>query len=248
MVIKISKAAIKYWEMKALENGTAEIYMYGEISSYDYWEEDITPTNFKKDLDALGEIKTLNIYINSPGGSVFAGQAIYNIIKRHPAKVNMHVDGLAASIASIILMAGDTITIPSNAMIMIHDPWNIAMGNARDMRKMADDLDNIAKSLIAVYVEKTGLSEEEITGMMNAETWLTGKEAVEKGFADHVESEKAIAACLKDGILNINNQAMDFSRFKNAPKIMVSNQVNTEVPAAPTADEIELVALELAFS
>ena len=230
--------------MKALADGIGEIYIYGEISSYDYWEEDITPTNFKEDLDALGEIDTLNIYINSPGGSVFAGQAIYNIIKRHSAKIIVYVDGLTASIASIIAMAGDKIVIPSNAMLMIHNPWNIAIGNSADFRKMADDLDKIGESLVAVYVEKTGLSEDEIRAMMDAETWLTGKEALEKGFADEVEEEKLIAASLNDGVLSINNQSMDLSKFKNAPKFFVSNSITDPEPKSELTEK-EKLSLEL---
>lgn len=232
--------------MKALDDGVGEICIYGEISSYDYWEEDVTPTNFKKDLDALGEIDTLNIYINSPGGSVFAGQAIYNIIKRHKANVIVYVDGLAASIASIIAMAGNKIIIPSNAMLMIHNPWNIAIGNSADFRKMADDLDKIGESLVAVYVERTGLSEDEIKTMMDNETWLTGKESLEKGFADEVEEEKLIAASLNDGVLSINNQSMDLSKFKNAPKFFVSNNItNQEAKLELTEKEILSLELEL---
>ncbi|BEP28808.1 head maturation protease, ClpP-related [Helicovermis profundi] len=231
--------------MKKLDAGVGEICIYGEISSYDFWEEDITPTNFKKDLDALGEIDTLNIYINSPGGSVFAGQAIYNIIKRHSANVIVYIDGLAASIASIIAMAGDKIVIPSNAMIMIHNAWTIHAGNADDFRKVADDLDKIGESLVAVYVKRTGLSEEEIKSMMDVETWLTGKEAIEKGFADEVEEEKQIAASLNKGILNINNQSMDLSRFKNAPKFFINNVLEKELQNQNELNEKEILSLKL---
>ena len=236
--------------MKALDNKVGEIYIYGEIANYDFWNEDTTPTNFKSDLDGLGEVENLNLYINSPGGSVFAGQAIYSMIKRHGAKVTVYVDGLAASIASVIAMAGDKIIIPSNAMLMIHNPWTISAGNSSEFRKLADDLDKIAESLVSVYQSKTGLEEAEIISMMNEETWLTGKEALEKGFADEVEEDKKIAASLDDGIFNINNQTMDLSMFKNAPKFIVTKNEAPEkkdpvIEAEDKSEEKKMLSLEL---
>ncbi|KMM55666.1 Clp protease ClpP, partial [Bacillus glycinifermentans] len=111
----------KFWEIKAAKNDakTGEIYIYSEISSAQFWGDEVTAQTFKEDLDGLGEVSALNIYINSPGGSVFEGNSIYNIIKRHKAHVNVYVDGLAASIASVIAMSGDTIFMPANAMMMI---------------------------------------------------------------------------------------------------------------------------------
>ena len=122
-----------------------------EISNETRWGDEVTPKQFKDDLDALGEINTLNVYINSPGGSVFAGQTIYSMLKRHKAKVHVYIDGLAASIASLIAMAGDKVIMPKNAMMMIHSPWTFAAGNAQEFRKIADDMDKIRESMVVAY-------------------------------------------------------------------------------------------------
>src|SRR5690554_544642 len=134
--------------MKKIDDKTGELILYGEISDYTWWGDEVTPKQFKEDLDALGDIDILNVYINSPGGDVFAGQAIYSMLKRHKAYVNVFIDGIAASIASLIAMAGDKVIMPANAMMMIHNPWVFATGNANDLRKIADDLDKIRDSMI----------------------------------------------------------------------------------------------------
>ena len=146
----------KYWEVKAKANKTGELLIYGDIVSKDYWGDEVTAKKIDAEIKALGEIETLNIYINSGGGSVFAGMAIYNIIKRANAKVkNAYVDGLAASISSVIPLAADNIYMPSNAMMMIHNPAGCVYGTAPDMRKMADTLDKVRDTIIGVYVDKT---------------------------------------------------------------------------------------------
>ena len=137
----------------------------------------MTPKDFKADLDRLGEIKNLNIYINSGGGDVFAGQAIHSMLARHTAFKTVYVDGLAASIASVIVMAGDKIIMPRNAMMMIHNAWTIAAGNKESFRKLADDMEKIDESIVTTYADKTGLESEEIKALMEAETWMTAEEA-----------------------------------------------------------------------
>ena len=139
----LGKKNKRFWNFKALDEKTGELTLYGEISNETWWGDEVTPKEFKSDLDNLGEIDTLNIYINSPGGDVFAGQTIYSILKRHKAHKNVYIDGLAASIASVIAMAGNTIFMPKNAMMMIHNPWTVGMGNADEFRKLAEDLDKI---------------------------------------------------------------------------------------------------------
>ncbi len=184
----------KFWEVKnSSENeNIGETYIYGDIVSYKWDDTDTTAKSFKEDLDSLGDIDTLNIYINSPGGSVFQGTAIYNIIKRHKAKINIHVDGVAASIASVIAMAGDTIFMPKNSMMMIHNPWTFAWGNANELRKQADDLDKIRESLIEAYLSKAGdkLSRETLIEIMDNETWLTAQECYDYGLCDELVEEK----------------------------------------------------------
>ncbi|WP_397351398.1 head maturation protease, ClpP-related, partial [Paenibacillus larvae] len=149
-------------KMSADGSSSADIFIYGDIVTYQWDEVDTSATSFKEDLDRLGDLSTINLYINSPGGSVFEGIAIHNMLKRHKANVHVHVDALAASIASVIAMAGDTIYMPKNSMLMIHNPWIFAWGNASEMRKIADDLDRIGNSSKQVYLQKAGdkLSDE----------------------------------------------------------------------------------------
>lgn len=231
----------KFWQFKAKADdpSVGELMLYGDISSYEpWWGDTVTPKQFKEDLDALGDITELNIYINSGGGDVFAGQAIRSMLKRHSTYKTGYVDGLAASIASVILTACDKVIMPLNAMQMIHKAWTFAMGNADDMRKMADDMDKIDESIIAAYQEKTGLDKEKIVEMMKAETWMTAEEAVEYGFADEIENAKEVAASLRNGKLIMNGQEMDLSRFVNAPKFPITqNPVRDEGKTLSAANE-----------
>lgn len=200
-----------YWDIKAVAKGTGEVYIYGPVTSCKWEDTDVTAADFKRDLDVLGDIMTLNVYINSPGGSVFQGQAIYTILKRHPAHINVYVDGLAASIASLVAMAGDTIYMPSNAMMMVHNPFNIVIGNAQDLRKAADNLDKIRESMMTAYMAKLDgkTTEEKLSELLAAETWLTAVECFEYGFCDELLDEKQIAASVDTEL---------FARYKNVPE------------------------------
>jgi ATP-dependent Clp protease, protease subunit len=144
--------------------------------------------------------------MNSPGGDVFDGLAIYNTLKRHPANVIVDVDGMALSIASIIAMAGNEIRMAKNAMMMIHDPWTISMGTADDFREQADLMDTVKGNLVTTYADRTGVPESEVSDLMSAETWMTAEQAVKAGFADAVTDELDIAA------------SFDVKRYRNAPK------------------------------
>jgi ATP-dependent Clp protease protease subunit len=179
-----------------LKDDVGNIDLYGEISDVSWWGDEITPTQFKSDLDKLGDIKNLDIHINSGGGDVFAGFTIYNILSRHSAHKTVYVDGLAASIASLIAMAGDEIIMPTNSMMMIHNAWAVTAGNAKELRDMADELDKVDGLLRSTYVNKTGMSEDEIADLMANESWFTAEEALEKGFATSVEESVKIAASL----------------------------------------------------
>lgn len=221
----------KFWEMKmsADSNDTADIFIYGEITKW-AWTEDgeHSATTFKEELDSMGEVSTINLYINSPGGSVFEGIAIHNMLKRHKAKINVHVDALAASIASVIAMAGDTIFMPKNSMMMIHNPWTFTWGNAAELRKEADDLDRIGNSSKQTYLQKAGdkLDEEKLQEMLDAETWLSADEAFEYGLCDVVEEENNMAASISEVV---------FSKYKNIPK-----QFTEKKSAAISAEEMAL--------
>ena len=188
--------------VKNLTSKSADLYIYGEIVDNSDWkwdESEVMPDDVLAALNTVDGLDEINIYINSPGGSVFAGQAIYNMLNRNKAKKNVYIDGVAASMASVIAMVGDTINIPSNAFLMIHKPLTIAIGNATDFRKLADDLDAIETGLIKVYEDnlKEGTDIESIKQMMEAETWLNGEEAA-KYFNVEVVESKNIAACASD--------------------------------------------------
>ena len=207
---------MKYWEVKAKANKTGELLLYGEIASSQFWGDEVTPTQIDAEIKALGEIDTLNVYINSGGGSVFAGMAIYNIIKRCKASVkNAYVDGLAASIASVIPMACDKVFIPSNAVMMIHNPAGAIMGCAEEMRKMAEILDKLRETISNVYAEKTGMGKEELHKMMDEEKWMTAAECLEMGFCDEMQAEVKIAASVDTNFLNFGDVKIDTSHFKN---------------------------------
>lgn len=200
-----------------------EIYIYESIG--EGWYGGITAKSFAQAVKDLGNVSALDIYINSPGGSVFDGIAIYNQIRRFDGERVVHVDGIAASIASVIAMAGDDIRIADNGMMMIHDPWSVAFGTADDMEKMADSLRKVRDTILDTYVSRTGGEREAISDMMSAETWLSAKESVEKGFASRTyevtASERdASAAAEVSSIL---------AKFKNTPETL---RQQAKVPTA----------------
>jgi ATP-dependent Clp protease, protease subunit len=184
----------------------AEILLYDEIGWFGIRADD-----FKRELDAV-TAPDITLRINSPGGDVFDSLAIYNAIRAHPATVTTHVDGIAASMASVIALAGDKVVMADNAFMMIHHPWSIVLGNAADMRKEADVLDKVSGSLLSAYAEKTGRDGEELSALMDDETWFTAAEAVAFGIADEVfaEEEKQETAPLA--------ALFDLSIFANVPK------------------------------
>lgn len=189
----------------------AEMYIDGEIVTDELYDSDTSAAGFRDALKSLGDVKNINLHINSPGGSVFEGIAIYNMLKQNPAKVNVYVDGLAASIASVIAMSGDAIFMPKNAMMMIHNPWTMAVGNADELRKQADDLDQITKASVVTYLNKADgkLDENTLKELMDNETWLTAQEAVDYGLADEVMEPNKAAAFIDKRFAQ---------RYRNVPK------------------------------
>lgn len=223
----------KFWQFKPqAATKSADLMLYGVISSESWWGDEVTPKQFMDDLKALGEIDNLNIHIFSKGGDPFAAHAIYAMLQAHKSYKTVYVEGIAASAATLIVMAGDKVVMYGNSMLMVHDPWMQATGNANDFRKIADDLDQIAKSMAVTYQEKTKLSEEEILAIMDAETWFTAEEAVERGFADEVEQAKKVAASLDGTVLNVNGQTVDVSTFRHFPADKI-----TSVVQAPSEDD-----------
>lgn len=186
------------------KNGTdgsnSELFFYGDIvsDSWSAWsDEDQYPMNVSQLLKEIGN-DDIDIHINSGGGDVFAGVAIYNMLRSTGGKKTVYIDGLAASIASVIAMAGDEIIIPSNAFMMIHKAWTFAMGNANDMRTLADTLDKLDSGIVATYMTRAAddVTEDKITELMAAETWLTGSEASELfNNVKTVDTVTAAASC-----------------------------------------------------
>lgn len=205
---------------------SAEIWIYEEIG--DGWYGGLSASQFVKDLKALGELDEITLRINSPGGSVFDGIAIYNVLKSHKATVRVYVDGLAASIASVIAMSGDQIYMAENSLMMIHNAWGFAVGNAGDMRKVADELEKIDEAIVSTYCKRTRKEEKEICQLMAAETWMTAKEAKDLGFCDDITDALDAAA------------HFDMSRFKyrKAPR-------PASAEAADRERRNKLVALDL---
>jgi ATP-dependent Clp endopeptidase proteolytic subunit ClpP len=189
----------RWYQFRARAKG-AEIVIYDEIGAFG-----IPAKAFLDELRALGPVAQLTVRINSPGGSVFDGVAIYNALKRHGARVTVWIDGIAASIASMIAMAGDEVVMPENAMLMLHDPSGLVMGTATDMRAMAEALDRMKAGMVAAYRDKSGRDDDEIEALLRDETWLSAQEAVALGLADRVEEPVRMAA------------HFDLSRFRNTP-------------------------------
>ncbi|OZS72166.1 MULTISPECIES: ClpP-like prohead protease/major capsid protein fusion protein [Providencia] len=226
----LMSAPEKSWfQMKATSETSADIYIYDEIGMWG-----ISARRFTEDLISLGNINHINLHIHSPGGEVFEGIAIYNQLKNHNATITVYIDGLAASMASVIAMVGDEIIMPTNAMMMIHKPWGVSWGDANDMRDYADLLDKVENVLIPAYMEKTGKTKEEIEAMLGEETWLTAEECVEHGFANTViEPVKAMASLSSKRIEEFKSMP---NSLKNTLKNSLANPRNTTTPSAPVAE------------
>lgn len=186
-----------WYEIKAAtmsgDGASAEIYIFDEIGD-SWWGESTSAADFVSELKALGDVTNIALHLNSPGGSVFDGVAIHNALSQHRAKVTTYVDGYAASIASIIALAGDEVVMAENAMMMIHNPWSYAIGDSQEMRKVADALDKIREAMLTTYMRHTDKTEEDILAALDAETWLTAADCVEWGFADTIAEAMPVAA------------------------------------------------------
>lgn len=189
----------KYFQIKKKTDKKGEIFIYGDIVSEEWFTNDITAPGFKQQLDELGNVSEIDVHINSSGGNVFEGHAIYNMLKMHKAKINIYIDALAASIASVIAMSGDTIFMHKNSFLMIHNSWIMTVGNAKELRDTADLLDKTDEASNQAYLDRAlNISEEELKELLDAETWLTASEALEKGFIDEILEPNEIAASISD--------------------------------------------------
>ena len=198
-LIKLKSA--KPFEIRCKSETRAEITIYEEIGEGGFFYDSLSAKEFNKQLKTLPDtVNQIDVRINSPGGDVFDGITIYNRLKQHKAKVTVYVDGLAASIASIIALAGDEIIMSEGAMVMIHKPWTVAVGDSSSLQETIDRLDDVEEQLLSIYQRKTGLDRSELRQMLSGETWMDAEQAIDLGFADKVSQEESapIAASLKD--------------------------------------------------
>lgn len=204
-----------YKMIAAKDNSPAEIYLYGIIGGGGlFGPSGISANQFRQDLKALGDVKAIDIHVNSEGGDVFEGKAIYSQLAQHPARINMIVDGLAASAASFICMAGNTIAVNEGGFMMIHRAWSFAMGTSEDLRKTADLLDAVDGTLADVYAARSGQDVATVKQMMSDETWMTAEQCKEMGFADKIIQN-----------VKVTTNVVDPGRFKNLPAALRPNRI-----------------------
>jgi len=235
----------KFWNFTNGEDGDGVLRLEGEIASESWWGDEVTPKMFMTELAAFAG-KNITVWINSPGGDVVAGSQIYTALKEHNGTVTIKVDGLAASAASVIAMAGDFIYMSPPSLMMIHDPATIAWGTTEDMQQAIDVLNECKEAIINAYALKSGLSREKIGRLMTDETWMNAKKAVELGFADKVlyTGNAPEGEPLTDAFL-FGRRAVFASMLAKLPKAVALPPVEPSDPPAPEpaddgADEISI--------
>jgi ATP-dependent Clp protease protease subunit len=182
----------KFWNFIRNDTGERILRLEGPIDEDNFWGDEVTPKAFREELEA--DEGDVTVYINSPGGNVFAAAQIYTMLLEHKGKVTVKIDAIAASAASVIAMAGETVLMSPVAMLMIHDPMTIAMGNAKDMEEAINTLNEVKESIINAYHLKSGLNRKKISQLMEDQTWMNAKKAVELGFADGIIARGASEA------------------------------------------------------
>ena len=199
------------WNIVKNDDKNAELMLYGDIAE-SFWGDTISAkevTEYLADLD----VENINVYINSNGGVVDTAIAINNALRRHKAKVTVNIDGIAASAATLITCAGDTVRMPKNALFMIHNPSTIAMGDSEEMRKQADVLEKHKNSILETYLQKVNIDKEKLSELMDNETWLSAEEALEYGFIDEI-IENADIQVVENKVIS-NNMVFNMAEFKN---------------------------------
>lgn len=241
-----NKAEVKkFWNFVANQEGnTAELLLYGEISEYSWYGDEITPEVFNNDLKAIGAVDEITVRINSGGGDVFAAVAIYTRLKEHKAKVAVKIDGWCASAATIIAMAGDTIEISVGGIFMIHDPMAGLLGyyNVEELNKISKELETIKQSIVNCYMTVTEMSEDEIKNLMTEEKWFTAEEAVEAGFCTSVmfgEVETTVENAEK---IIVNSVEINLEGYRTVPKGLLgyTNSLNNNTNAKNDKEENEM--------
>jgi len=222
----------KFWNWVKNETGSERtLYLDGVIAEESWWEDDVTPKVFKDDLySGSGDV---TVWINSPGGCVFAAAQIYNMLKKYPGNITVKIDSLAASAASVISMAGDEICMSPVGMFMIHNPATFVWGDSEEMRKAKDMLDEVKQSIINAYETKTKMSRTKLAHMMNDETWMNAKKALELGFIDKI----LFANAEEEPEAEDNSQGFIFSRMAVTNSLV--NRFSKPKPAQATGTPIE---------
>jgi Protease subunit of ATP-dependent Clp proteases len=221
----------RWYQLSKIDQNTTEIYVYGDIEDYKWIESDVTAYDFAQDLSNI-ETQNINIRINSYGGSVASGLAIYNLLKSSNKNITTINDGFACSAASIIFMAGKERIMPKTSLLMIHNASSFASGNANDFRKIADDLEIITQPSIEAYKTVSNLSEDEIKKMMDNESWITADQAIEFGFATKVIEQSIVHQnvnsefYLRNSIMKNLNLTAENAKLKE--KINELNKKTTE--------------------
>src|SRR5690606_24149940 len=230
----------RYYSL-AVQGNEADIYIYGDIVSWPWLESDVSSYNLAKEIEGL-EVDQINVYINSYGGEVAEGLAIYNALRRHKAKVRTVCDGFACSAASVVFMAGDERVMSNASLLMIHNAWILTWGDMNQLRKDADDLETINAAAIQAYMNHINISEEELKAMLDAETWISAADALEMGFATAVvnpaTTDKAAASLrqrqqIRDAILNRQSQhgTIDIEELASRLKEMMQREEPAPEPA-----------------
>lgn len=224
-----------FWQFKnnAGIGSEATMYVYGDIVTNDWGEanfpDDVIPSKFKDELKALGDVNTIHVRINSGGGSVFGAYAIMNLLKAHKAQIIVHIDGIAASAATLIAMAGDKIISAVGSVFMVHMPTVFTGGNVHELRKTLEALNKITDTMIDVYHAKTKIGKDELRNMLAADTWLSGQEAHAKGFVDEVEHTEVSAHLSADkSTAHFNGIAINLNNFNNKERLAAMLQTKPQ--------------------
>lgn len=222
------------FEIKAAGSDRVEVWIYSDIGEWEDWG-DVSAKQVNTEL-AKHKGKSIDLRVNSYGGSVMQAMAMYTALKKHGGEITAYIDGVAASAASFVVMAADNIVMPSNAMMMIHNPWGFASGEASDMRKTADLLDKMRDQMLDIYAARTNVDRDEIASMLDAETWMTGDEAVIKGFADELGEEIVDAYATASEFVFAGQR---FSRDRLNMPSRIAAKLETREPKSQTPKEVQ---------
>jgi len=214
----------KWYQVKALAENKMQIAIHDEIGMWG-----VSASDFIAEINAQTNVSEIEVSIHSPGGSLFDGVAMFNALKNHSAKVVTRVEGIAASAASVIFLAGDERVMPEDTFLMIHNPWSGVMGDSEEMRKAADTLDQFQQMLVDMYVRETGIDSSEIESMMAAETWLDAKAALAQGFATSMSESMKVAALSKDFV----------KHFGQVPQALTEKTAKNQIGEIKSLKELE---------